>query len=82
MEIQSLHLGTYKNMNTINPTLEISRQSRLFNEPPPPKPTSVVHDLADAIEIANSLTGELRRLENRLVLIQAKLANLQTIQRP
>lgn len=60
----------------------VKAQSRLFSEPPPPKQTSVVHDLADAIEIANSLTCELRRLENRLVLIQSKLANLQTIQRP
>lgn len=69
-------------MNTMTEIIDgVKAQSRLFTEPPP-KQNSVVQDLSDAIEIANSLTCELRRLENRLVLIQSRLAGLQTIQRP
>lgn len=70
-------------MNAMTEILDgVRKNSRLLNEPPPPKQTSVVHDLSGAIEIANNLTYEMRRLENRLVLIQSKLENLQTIQRP
>lgn len=70
-------------MNSMTQIIEgVKCQSRLFNEPLPPKPTSVISDLSDAIEITNTLTCELRRLENRLVLIQNKLEGLQTIQRP
>ena len=55
---------------------------RAFIEPEPPKPTlqSVTTELSEAIELTNSLTCELRRLENRLVLIQAKLSGMEVSQ--
>lgn len=69
-------------MNAMTEIIDgVKAQSRLFAEPTTPQP-SIVRDLTEAIEIANTLTCECRRLENRLVLIQARLANLQTIQRP
>jgi len=51
---------------------------RVFIEPDPPKPAvqSVTTELSEAIELTNSLTYELRRLENRLVLIKARLDGL------
>lgn len=58
---------------------ELGTQTRLFQEPTAPRPSreSIVKEIAEAVEIANTLTCELRRMENRLVLLQSKVEGLE-----
>lgn len=57
----------------------IRQQSRLFSEPPQPKPTreSIAKELDEVAEALAELQRhneqQLRRIENRVVLIRAKL---------
>lgn len=72
-------------MNSMTEILKgVKRNSRLFNEPPPPKPTadSLAAELAVLIEEFREASLQMRRWENRMILIQNKLNGLQTIQRP
>ena len=67
-------------INAVDMVIEgIKKSSRMFNEPTPPKPDNdaLAKELAECIDIAANLTYEMRRLENRLVLVQSKLAGLE-----
>lgn len=72
-------------MNGVSQILEgVRQQSRLFNEPEQPKPTYKPHaaDFDELIEEMNEMSLNMRRLENRLVLLRAKVEGLETIQKP
>ena len=64
--------------------LDIAKQSRLFNEPEPPKATneSLAAELDAVIVELHETALNMRRLEHRLVLIKAKVEGLETIQKP
>lgn len=56
----------------------IKKSSRMFNEPPPPKPTneSLAADLNEVIDELHETALNIRRLENKIVLIKARLEGM------
>lgn len=72
-------------MNAMTEIIDgVRAQSRLFTEPPPPKPTaaSMAAELDALIDEIHEESLKLRRWENVLILMKSKIENLQTIQRP
>lgn len=57
----------------------VKRQSRLFNDPTPPKPSreSMIAEINEVMEELHETALNLRRLENRLVLVKSKLEGLE-----
>ena len=55
---------------------EIATCSRMFNEPPQPKPS--IRDQFELIEDSiRAVSGELRRLEHRMILLRNQIENVE-----
>lgn len=62
--------------SSINPILEVRKQSRLFNEPLPPKPT-VGDQFELIVDSVQAIASEVRRLENRIVVLRAQIEKME-----
>lgn len=60
----------------INVIQEISQQSRLFSEPPEPKP-SIKDQFELVADSVQAIASEVRRLENRLALLRHEVEKAQ-----